>query len=170
MKCDEIQLEISALLDGNLAAGEAEKVRSHCRRCPSCRDFLKEQRELAPFLRSNDPGQDPPAHLWYQIRDRIETQASVGKATSSRHSWWNFLQIPRWVYPTGAAAALLYLSFLLIDFDGQPNQENYLAELEEFNLQVAGNPFLSEVGNAENPFLDMTAPQNPDNPFQSGAH
>lgn len=170
MKCDEIKLEISALLDGSLAASDAERVQSHCRRCPGCRDFLEEQRQLISFLRTNDVQLEPSSHLWYQIRERIETQPGVAKTSDSSNSWWALLRIPRWAYASVAAAALLLLSFLLIDFHENQNQERYLAELESYTLQVADNPFLSEVRSIENPFFSVTAPQDPENPFESGVH
>lgn len=169
MSCDKIQLEISALLDGGLAAAEAERVKTHCRRCSACRDFLEEQRELSSFLRSNDPSLQPPEHLWRQLRQRIEDQSQTTSTTDVRHPWWNLFQLPRWVYATGAAAALLYLSLLVIDLNSNKGQEKYLAELEQFNIQVTGNPFLSSIGSTENPFLEITAPQTPNNPFQSGS-
>jgi len=169
VSCERIQLEISALLDGNLTPAEAEEVRDHCRRCSACREFLEEQRELSSFLRSHDPSLQPPEHLWLQLSQRIEDRSHAGATVETRHPWWNFFRLPRWIYATGVAAALLYLSLLVFDLSTSTRQEKYLAELDQFNIQVTGNPFLSTNESTENPFLEVAAPQTPNNPFQSGS-
>ena len=47
MKCDEAEVLLHALIDGELDAGHAREVEEHVATCPHCAAALRDYREIA---------------------------------------------------------------------------------------------------------------------------
>ena len=46
MNCDKIQIQLSEMIDGELAPELIDEVRSHLESCPECRKFYEKLRAL----------------------------------------------------------------------------------------------------------------------------
>jgi anti-sigma factor RsiW len=68
MTCDEAEILLHALLDGELDAGHAREVERHVAGCARCAALLKDYREMAEAMAASDLRLVAPAHL----RRRVE--------------------------------------------------------------------------------------------------
>jgi len=68
MNCDESEILIHALLDGELDAGHAREVENHLAACPACAEKLKSFRALREAMVAAELKERAPAAL----RDRLE--------------------------------------------------------------------------------------------------
>jgi anti-sigma factor RsiW len=76
MTCDEAEILLHALIDGELDAGHAREVEAHVAECPRCAEDLATYRQMHEAIGAMDLGYTAPASL----RRRIEAslpQASV---------------------------------------------------------------------------------------------
>jgi anti-sigma factor RsiW len=150
MKCSDWRLDISAYLDGNLEPSGCQAVEEHLGVCPECSSFYAEQEELTLALRRGLPDLEPPSRIWQQIESQLESQPTPG--------FWNLadlFRMPRLGYAGAALVLVLMMGLFLSDFPGTVGEEErYLAELDAYNIEVRGNPFLAEVG-TENPFMNL---------------
>jgi len=78
MKCEEVQLKLSALTANELAANVRQQVQDHLADCAACRELLLFHRELDDRL-------DGVAEVPMQLRSRVD--AEIGKP-----SWWGSLR------------------------------------------------------------------------------
>jgi anti-sigma factor RsiW len=76
---------LSALLDGELAAGQEEVARAHLARCPACADELAAVRQARTWVRALPPV-DPPFGFYermlldangYQVRPGLRRRAGL---------------------------------------------------------------------------------------------
>lgn len=75
---------VSALLDGQLAAGEAERAWAHVHACHACRDLVEREgwvKTRLAGLASPPPGSGPPPHLVGSLLDLPPDQRAVPEAT-----------------------------------------------------------------------------------------
>jgi anti-sigma factor RsiW len=82
MTCDEAEILLQALIDGELDAGHARDVENHVESCPRCAAMLKDYREMS--LAMSDAGvryTAPPA-----LRARIEAALPQPRPVQSRRS------------------------------------------------------------------------------------
>jgi anti-sigma factor RsiW len=82
MTCDEAEILLQALIDGELDAGHARDVESHVEGCPRCAAMLKDYREMS--LAMADAGMHytaPPA-----LRARIEAALPQPRPMQSRRA------------------------------------------------------------------------------------
>lgn len=82
MTCDEAEILLQALIDGELDAGHARDVENHVESCPRCAAMLKDYREMS--LAMADSGMRytaPPA-----LRARIEASLPQPRPVQSRRS------------------------------------------------------------------------------------
>ena len=96
MTCDEAEILLHALIDGELDAGHARDVETHVAACPACAEKLKAFRAMRETMAQAPLKEAAPAHL----RKRIEAALAVPAATisaprqtwlaSARASWRNF--------------------------------------------------------------------------------
>ena len=96
MTCDEAEILLHALIDGELDAGHARDVETHVAACPACAEKLKAFRAMRETFAQARLKEAAPAHL----RNRIEAALAVPAATisaprqswlaSARASWKNF--------------------------------------------------------------------------------
>jgi anti-sigma factor RsiW len=80
MTCDEAELLIHALLDGELDAGHAREVEDHIAGCPRCAAQLRAYREMSNAVSDADLHFAAPPKL----RRRIEATLPQPRATSRR--------------------------------------------------------------------------------------
>ena len=85
MTCDEAEILLHALIDGELDAGHARDVETHVAACPACAEKLKAFRAMRETMAQAPLKEAAPAHL----RNRIEAALAVPAATISapRQSW-----------------------------------------------------------------------------------
>jgi anti-sigma factor RsiW len=96
MTCDEAEILLHALIDGELDAGHARDVETHVAACPACAEKLEAFRAMRETMAQARLKDAAPAHL----RNRIEVALAVPAATisaprqswlaSARASWKNF--------------------------------------------------------------------------------
>ena len=82
MTCDEAEILLQALIDGELDAGHARDVENHVESCPRCAAMLKDYREMS--LAMADAGMHytaPPA-----LRARIEAALPQPRPLQSRRT------------------------------------------------------------------------------------
>jgi hypothetical protein len=128
---------LSAYLDGETGASEAQRLAGHLAACAPCRSRLEATRRLVGGLRRTAPA-PPPAELAARIRERVAAEAQVqparwlGAARSARAarwlraarsartllqpaSWWHDLPPLRSAFsaPLGAGLALLVAVLML---------------------------------------------------------
>ncbi|MGE0548212.1 MAG: anti-sigma factor [Kofleriaceae bacterium] len=83
MKCEQIQRELTAYLEGELEGARGSHVRGHLRGCESCRAVASSEAAVRDGLRSLPPV-DPPPSLWSGIQAQLAT-AEV--ADAQRPAW-----------------------------------------------------------------------------------
>jgi anti-sigma factor RsiW len=85
MTCDETEILLHALIDGELDAGHARDVETHVAACPACAEKLKAFRAMRETMVQARLKDAAPAHL----RNRIEAALAVPAAAVStpRQSW-----------------------------------------------------------------------------------
>jgi anti-sigma factor RsiW len=85
MTCDEAEILLHALIDGELDAGHARDVETHVAACPACAEKLRAFRAMRETMVQARLKEAAPAHL----RNRIEAALAVPAKTisASRHSW-----------------------------------------------------------------------------------
>jgi anti-sigma factor RsiW len=80
MTCDEAEILLHALIDGELDAGHAREVEDHIAGCPRCAAALRDYREMSKAVASADLRYTAPPAL----RRRIEASLPQAKAPSRR--------------------------------------------------------------------------------------
>jgi anti-sigma factor RsiW len=68
MNCDEAELLLHALIDGELDAGHAREVENHVAGCPRCAAALNDYREMSRMIAEGGARYKAPLEL----RRRIE--------------------------------------------------------------------------------------------------
>jgi anti-sigma factor RsiW len=82
MTCEEAEVLIHALIDGELDAGHAHEVETHVAGCANCAALLKDYREMSKVMADADLRYKAPLEL----RRRIETALPQPKPAPSRRS------------------------------------------------------------------------------------
>jgi anti-sigma factor RsiW len=80
MTCDEAEVLLHALIDGELDAGHAREVEDHIAGCPHCAALLTEYREMSNAIAGAGLRYTAPP----QLRRRIEASLPQAKAPSRR--------------------------------------------------------------------------------------
>ena len=75
MTCDEAEILIHALIDGELDAGHAHEVEAHVAQCPRCAASLAAYRQMSQAIASADLRYKAPQGL------RLRVEAALPKAT-----------------------------------------------------------------------------------------
>ncbi|QDW37654.1 anti-sigma factor [Bradyrhizobium sp. KBS0727] len=82
MTCDEAEILLQALIDGELDAGHARDVENHVEGCPHCTAMLKDYREISKAMADADVRYTAPAAL----RARIEAALPQPRQLQSRRA------------------------------------------------------------------------------------
>jgi predicted anti-sigma-YlaC factor YlaD len=73
--CERHELELSALLDGEVDRQTLTSTLDHLASCPACRGFYRRARALdgtLALVREGESGEPPPPELWESIRRRAQ--------------------------------------------------------------------------------------------------
>lgn len=101
MNCTDVDAIMTAYVDGEAAASEAEAVRAHLDGCPECRALAAAEQEMRARLQAAAPalGERAPAALWA----RCAAAANPPPVVAAPALWERSL---RWM-PVAVAATLL---------------------------------------------------------------
>ncbi len=130
---------------------EAEE---HLASCSSCAQFYREQQELTKWLLSKNLQLEPPPAIWSAVQSRIQREVEPR---------WSFditgiLHYLRFTGLDYALAGLILVGLLsvgLLDLGRRsPKNQQFLAELDSYHIEVSGNPFMSGVRD-KNPFFEL---------------
>jgi anti-sigma factor RsiW len=80
MNCDEAEILLHALIDGELDASHAREVEAHLATCPKCTALLKDYREMSKVIAEAGPRYTAPPAL----RRRIEAALPQAREPSRR--------------------------------------------------------------------------------------
>jgi anti-sigma factor RsiW len=87
MTCDEAEILLHALLDGELDAGHAREVEDHIAGCPACATKLEAYREMSTAIAGADLHYAAPASLRRRIEASLpQAQTRIPTAAPSRRS------------------------------------------------------------------------------------
>lgn len=75
MNCKTAQIKISALIDGQLAEREAQKVREHIRTCRQCNGVYQSFVQLQQTIHSRIESKPAPAYIADRLQQRIKAEA-----------------------------------------------------------------------------------------------
>ena len=100
MNCQEIRNRLDAYVDGELPAGEAEKVNRHLEACPACRHQAEVLRQIGSALDLLPPLTAPP-----RLYRKALGAYRKGMAAPSLADWWRNLTIAMRSAVCGAALA-----------------------------------------------------------------
>lgn len=82
MTCEEAEVLLQALIDGELDAGHAREVEDHIASCPRCAELAKDYRAMSRIIADKDARYTAPVEL----RRRIEAALPQPKAVPSRRA------------------------------------------------------------------------------------
>jgi anti-sigma factor RsiW len=77
MNCEEAEILLHALIDGELDAGHAREVENHVAGCPRCAAALRDYREMSKAVASADARYRAPLELRRRIEAALPQQARV---------------------------------------------------------------------------------------------
>ncbi|MBI3268719.1 MAG: zf-HC2 domain-containing protein [Planctomycetes bacterium] len=100
MTCEEVREGLSARIDAQLSAEDAQRLQAHLQQCPAC---LREQKAQEALWRLLDLAEaiEVPAEFAALTRARVQgTAPAVGRGRT-------VLRFRRWAAPLAAAAAAL---------------------------------------------------------------
>lgn len=145
MKCENLQLNLSAYLDDNLNAGERATVDEHLARCPLCRQKLADFQSLRVALRGLARPELPNSVL-ASIRSRVAQANQIRQPSfavfqvESLREWLRARLMP---YAVGTAASLLFGVTLLWTLLSAAYVPERAVELARFEPPVRSSILLS---------------------------
>ena len=104
---DEILLELSALVDGELEREERVKILDRLAMESECRDLYLEIRRMEEVVRSAELPGTLPGRLWRAVQKRVGHPGSV--RGSGGWSWLRPVPVPAWALGVSAVLLLLLL-------------------------------------------------------------
>lgn len=165
MSCERWQPEISAWLDGALSERAEADLRRHLATCTTCSRSLAVHRKLYEAI-IDQPSLTPPPQIWQRIEAQLAQRPRVEAKPVRLARFWDWLTVPNWAY-AAASLVLLVLSGLTavrMQFPDPSATETWLTELESFDIQASGNPFMDPVEGG-NPFFNPNETER-NNPFK----
>ena len=134
MNCEEAEVLLHALIDGELDAGHAREVEAHIAGCPNCAARLREFTDMRAAM--------DPAALRYtapaSLRSRIEGKLPEPQKAASRRSVLKGFAI-------GATASALAASGLLVMVMRQDDERRVLGEVVSAHLRSLQGQHLTDV-------------------------
>jgi anti-sigma factor RsiW len=134
MKCEEAEVLLHALIDGELDAGHAREVEEHVAACPHCAARLREFTEMRAAM-------NPTALRFiapHSLRSRIEGKLPAPEKAASRRSVLKGFAI-------GATASALAASGLLVMVLRQDDDRRVLGEVVSAHLRSLQAQHLTDV-------------------------
>ena len=132
-RCQDIQAELSAYVDGELSSALRAEIETHLASCPRCQQELSELRTLAVGMAALPKLQPPPRFL-ANVRRKIARGDRPEPMT-----WQDYLFRPFWLKVPLEMAALIAVVVLVMRFEQQP-----------VPVMVAENGAPVEMAKAEN--------------------
>jgi len=161
MDCAQCAENMTAYLDGELSASDAERMRLHLSACALCSGELGSLQEAANFIESYRKELEPRLESWNLVRARISQADSFSPFRSLR---W------RVALATLAITAALALGYLQYQQIQRTALDKYISEyVREREARGKERSILAneiEIPYANNPFIEVKATLV-DNPFQS---
>jgi anti-sigma factor RsiW len=87
MTCDEAEILLHALIDGELDAGHARDVEAHVAACAGCAEKLKAFRAMRTAMADASLKEAAPAHLRSRIEAALALPKAAAPAAVPRRSW-----------------------------------------------------------------------------------
>jgi anti-sigma factor RsiW len=172
MDCKECTDQLTAFLDAEMSAQEAEQMRSHLSACKSCADEHLSLRDSKEFIESHVHDLEPRPEAWNLVRARIS-------ANPPSPSAFHLFALKRWrvaMATTALALAVSGLAYLQYQQNQEKTLERYVSQYIQERQARWQAPVLAntEPGTdfdetnpyADNPFLEIKATVS-DNPFRS---
>lgn len=85
-----VRHQITAWLDGQLAAGDAARVDAHLAQCPSCREAARRVQAVSALLR-HAPTVEAPREIWTSLASALDDRAGRSRAatrSTQATGWW----------------------------------------------------------------------------------
>ena len=133
MTCEEAEILLHALIDGELDAGHAREVEAHVATCAACAAELAAQREMKRLLAGTDLRYAAPAGL----RARIEAALPQARQPSRRAVLRGFAM--------GSAVSALAATGLVAVVLRQDDQQRILSEVVSAHLRSLQAGHLTDV-------------------------
>ena len=133
MTCEEAEILLHALIDGELDAGHAREVEAHVASCPRCAAALAAYREMSRAVASADLRYAAPARL----RARIEAALPQARQPSRRAVLRGFAM--------GSAVSALAATGLVAIVLRQDDQQRILSEVVSAHLRSLQAGHLTDV-------------------------
>ena len=89
MRCEDLHIELSAWIDGELAVAERGLVTAHLQTCPACRDYLRELQDISALARALPRLPEPESITREALRElyAVKRQGVTPWAPRRRLSW-----------------------------------------------------------------------------------
>jgi anti-sigma factor RsiW len=133
MTCDEAEILLHALIDGELDAGHAREVEDHIASCPRCSAQLAAYREISKAVAGADLRYAAPP----QLRRRIEASLPRTQAPSRRSVLRGFAM--------GAAASAIAATGLFAIVLRSDDEQRFLSEVVSAHLRSLQAGHLTDV-------------------------
>jgi len=134
MKCRRVR-EYLLLEIKDQEAGEdlRSRIRGHLDGCAACRAYHADIQRHLPNFGDSFLRQDPPAHLWDRIEERISPESAAGHRVAGPRFWREFFRVPR---PVLALACAMVFLLTAVYFNQTRERANaigdYMAEQMTF--------------------------------------
>jgi len=110
-RCEELRIEIPALLGGELARSDKARLQAHLVTCAGCRRELQELREVVSMLAPAPLSERPRAHLESEVMGLIEPEEDAGASHGAKKRRELSSPVRRVLVPV-LAAGVVALGFL----------------------------------------------------------
>jgi anti-sigma factor RsiW len=135
MICDDAEILLHLLLDGEIDAAHARDVRSHAAACPRCGAELRQYRALRAAMSNAELRLTAPCGL----RSRIE--AGLPRAPARRSDWLS----PFRGFALGAALSAAAAATLLIGVIGSDQDQVIVSDVVSAHLRSLGSDHLTDL-------------------------
>ncbi len=144
MKCLKVRNALSAYLDDELFAGEAEDVRAHLSACPHCSRELFDLRQGVSLVSSLSE-LPVPANFRADLMVKVRAQVVAPATDSAARALLLGRPVPRWVAllrsPAAVAAAVVVVAGLTAFAAGRlPSARTNLGQPQSTDLKVTYQP------------------------------